>query len=252
MTITGLLAGLFDFPSLDLSPESESTSQIRTKQITNLLSSLLVDKIPSASTSSSKPAVETPLTVSMRKELASVTQVYSHQKRQYHIQRLVLSSPSLPLLKPSLPPSSSSSSAKGKDKATTKEEDFSHSLPGRGKWVDELNVLESNIGGAMIKVWEVRQGGKGDNGATVKKGGTAKKNSAGGGNGKNASEAGSSKGKGKKLDRYETSEEEEEEAVESDEAESSDVEVVEEVKDDAEKVPYKKRRIVISDNEEED
>lgn len=106
----------------------------------------------------------------------------------------------------------------------------------------------------MIKVWEVRQGGKGDSGATVKKGGGSTAKKIGGVSVKNGSEAGSSKGKGKKLDRYETSDEEEEEAVESEDqtAESSDVEVVEEVKDGAEKVSYKKRRIVISDNEEEE
>lgn len=237
---------------MDLSTTEETTSQSRSKQLASLLSSLLVDKISlPASESTPAPSSSSPTLVS-KTTLPSITQVYSHQKRTYHVQRIIVTSDTLPLLRRARA-SSSLATSKGKGKAS--EEELSQSLPGRGKWVDEEEVLESNIGGAMIKVWEVRNGGKGNgpvgNGENkkqkvlvVKKVGSSPMKNGNSGE----SSSSSTKRKGKKLDRYETSEEE---AEASGASSSSEEEVEVEVKEES-KVPYKKRRIMISDEENED
>lgn len=128
----GLLAGLFEFPSEDLPSNSPSTTKSRLALLRALLSTLLVEPV--------NPLVQSTT------ELGSITQVYSHQKRTYHIHRVVLRSETLPLLK----------EAKGKDRDGDADEGLGRSRPGRGKWVAEEEVQESNIGGAVVKVWERR------------------------------------------------------------------------------------------------
>lgn len=132
--VAGLLAGLFEFPAVDLPTDSDSTPSSRSKVLHKLLNALLVSPIPSPSSPSG--------ILKSTSDLSSITQVYSHQIRLYHILRVVLSSPSLPELATS-----------------NKAQKAGESVVGRGKWVDEASVAGANIGGAVGKVWEVRMGG---------------------------------------------------------------------------------------------
>ncbi|KAK4705882.1 A/G-specific adenine glycosylase, partial [Phenoliferia sp. Uapishka_3] len=138
----GLLAGLFEFPAIDLPPTSSSTPATRRTGLHDLLNSLLSTPLPSFG--ASKSNTSDILTIKSTKELGAITQVYSHQTRLYHILSVVISSPSRPPLAPT----------PGKDSGKSLM-----SLAGRGKWVDEADVAGSNIGGAVGKIWEVRQSG---------------------------------------------------------------------------------------------
>ncbi|KAM0752742.1 DNA glycosylase [Meredithblackwellia eburnea MCA 4105] len=147
----GLLAGLFEFPSIDLDPSENSTPKSRNAQLQELLDSLLVDTLPSISPTStttngkSQSKNPSPIRIISTTSLGAITQIYSHQTRLYHILRVIITSPTLPALSPS---SKSSTSV-----STT-------SIPGRGKWVPESDVKGSNVGGAIGKVWDVRMSGK--------------------------------------------------------------------------------------------
>ena len=141
---TGLLAGLFEFPAIDLPASSDdSTPSSRRAQLHTLLSSLLSSPLPPLKLSSSPSP--TSLSIASTADLGAITQVYSHQTRLYHILHVVLSSPTPPTLNPKSSPTP--------DKSL-------HSLAGRGNWVDEKDVASSNVGGAVGKVWAIRQSGQ--------------------------------------------------------------------------------------------
>ncbi|GAA5826449.1 hypothetical protein JCM11251_002375 [Rhodosporidiobolus azoricus] len=154
----GLLAGLFEFPAVDLPPSTSSTLKTRTKAINALLPTLLDapglrSGLSSSATSSSG---EGGVRVLERTILPPVEHIYSHMKRTYFAERIVLSSSSLPTLHKA----SSSSALTPKKGSKTKDasaEEVVHSLPGRGKWVDASAVEGENTGGAVGKVWEERQ-----------------------------------------------------------------------------------------------
>ncbi|BGP16879.1 hypothetical protein JCM10213_007326 [Rhodosporidiobolus nylandii] len=153
----GLLAGLFEFPAVDLPPSASiSTPKSRDSYLDALLTTLLSDpSLTSAlsasslspSSSASSASLSGGLTVLSRAALPPVTHTYSHMVRTYHAIRVVLSSPSLPTLH-----TASSGKGKGKD-----ADGLVHSLPGRGRWVDAAGVKGENIGGAVGKVWDERQ-----------------------------------------------------------------------------------------------
>ncbi|BGP40808.1 hypothetical protein JCM10450v2_004811 [Rhodotorula kratochvilovae] len=144
----GLLAGLYEFPAVDLPPSTTSTTSSRAAHLTALLPTLL--DLPSSLFSSS-PAAPSPSSPSAphilsRTPLPPATQIYSHLTRTYHAERLVLVSPSPPAL---LPAPKGKASAAGTDTVV-------QSLPGRAKWVRAADVPTANIGGAVGKVWEER------------------------------------------------------------------------------------------------
>lgn len=142
-TTIGLLAGLFEFPAVDLPTDVDSTPATRKKHIHSLVSSLLVDTFPPLHLASNPRST---LSIVEVQDLTSILQVYSHQKREYHILRVVVSSPALPVL-------ASEIATKGTQRKLVQ------SVVGRAKWVDEDSVEGSNVGGAVQKVWEMRQGG---------------------------------------------------------------------------------------------
>ncbi|GAA5910346.1 hypothetical protein JCM5296_000564 [Sporobolomyces johnsonii] len=152
----GLLAGLFEFPAVDLpaSPSPSSTPKSRARLLNALLPTLLDVPEPSILSSPSPDIDRNKLTVLSRTPLPPVTHVYSHMIRTYHAERVVLTSPSLPsfVAAPSAA-NKSSKSSKSKDDEVT----LVQSLPGRGKWVDAEQVKGENIGGAVGKVWEERE-----------------------------------------------------------------------------------------------
>ncbi|GAA6051115.1 hypothetical protein JCM3770_004722 [Rhodotorula araucariae] len=143
----GLLAGLYEFPAVDLPPATASTPASRTAHLTTLLPTLLdlPSSLFSTSPSPSPADSSAPRTV-LRAALPPVTQIYSHITRTYHAERLVLSSPSPPTLLPA--PAGEPEDGEG---AT-----LSQSLPGRAKWVAAADVPTANIGGAVAKVWDER------------------------------------------------------------------------------------------------
>ncbi|GAA6003037.1 hypothetical protein JCM10207_001957 [Rhodosporidiobolus poonsookiae] len=151
----GLLAGLFEFPSVDLPPSTPSTAKPRSKHLTSLLRLLLDDDdlssaLTSSSSSPSDPASNGALRILERTALPPVEHVYSHMKRTYFAERLVLSSSS------SSPPALHTAASAPKLKKHDDAEPLVQSLAGRGKWVDAADVRTSNIGGAVGKVWDER------------------------------------------------------------------------------------------------
>ncbi|GAA5964985.1 hypothetical protein JCM3765_004817 [Sporobolomyces pararoseus] len=192
----GLLAGLLEFPSIDLPPSSESTSSTRSKQLSTLLKSLL--SLPTEFKLSNKAgaSAENDLKIESLKTLEPpVVHVYSHIIRTYHVTHLLLTSPSLPRLLPSLATTSKSTSkpsSSKKNKKKKEESDDEHggdevdseplvqSLPGTGKWIDSSEVEGESLGGAMKKVWIMRQESLGLGTAD----GKSTKNGKGGGGGK--------------------------------------------------------------------
>ncbi|GAA5844513.1 hypothetical protein JCM9279_006329 [Rhodotorula babjevae] len=188
----GLLAGLNEFPAIDLAPDAPvPSSQARSKLLNSLLANLL-DLPPSTlTTSSSSPLASSPSSPSTpprilsRTPLPPVTQIYSHLNRTYHAERLVLCSPAPPALRPAL---SAKKAARAARKVELDEDDdgaaaLVQSLAGRAKWVSAAEVPTANIGGAVGKVWEERLGIVGRRAA--------------GGEGKKKAMSGKGKGKGK-------------------------------------------------------
>lgn len=227
----GLLAGLPEFPSIDLPPSELSTSASRLRSITSLLSTLISPSLPSLSA----PPSNTPtskLRIKQFKDLGEQKGIYSGQTRTYHILHLVLTSLDIPSLR-----SSSSSTPTLK---------LGQSLAGRGKWVGEGKVEKEGVNGIVAKIWGVRCGD-----ILIIKSGTFKRSlPAQKGEGK---EKLGTKGKGKarkKMDEYETEEEEEAEESESEESEEDKVKV-EEVEKVGAYLGKKKRRIAVSSEDEE-
>ncbi|MCZ6910287.1 MAG: hypothetical protein O7C56_04740, partial [Rickettsia endosymbiont of Ixodes persulcatus] len=213
-------------------------------ELLSLLSTLLAFPLPSLKPSPS-PSSPSTLSVLSTTDLGAITQVYSHQTRLYHILRVVLSSSSLPTLL-------TSTSSVTLDKSLK-------SLAGRAKWVDEADVKGSNIGGAVGKVWEVRQSGKNGLG---KLSGKPRGGGGGGGGGEAAKKVGGAKrAKGvavgekrtKEDDDFLAGSDEEIEVERSVRKKKKKVEKKEEESPPAPVVaPRKKPRIVISDDEDDD
>ncbi|GAA6043599.1 hypothetical protein JCM8097_008279 [Rhodosporidiobolus ruineniae] len=259
----GLLAGLYEFPAVDLPPSDDpSTAFAGKKHLTALLSSLLSSpSLPAAvSSSSSDETGKHPLILVSRTALPVVSHTYSHMIRTYHPERLVLSSPSSSG-PPALHTADSAPRPKGADK------DLARSRPGFGKWVDASAVEGQNLGGAVGKVWEERQAVVSGKGGGSSGGGGAKKGkkapSAAAAKGKKEKEAAAEKGQGsllgffgKKMGVVKVEEEKKarKEASAEDDDDDDDVIVVEEetkVKV-VEKKVYKKRRTAPSSDEEDD
>ena len=101
-----------------------------------------------------------------------MTQVYSHITRTYLAERVVLSSPSLPPLRPAM-------------KRAPADSASVQSRAGAAKWIPAAQVGSANVGGAVGKIWDERN--------SIVSGGGGKKVGAGGkkpGNkGKNGSTA---------------------------------------------------------------
>ena len=223
--IAGLLAGLFEFPSVDLSSDSDPTTPTSRRQIlTKLISSLFIDKIPSFKELSTTKRASEPesIEINQNRDLGSILQVYSHQRRVYHILHIVISSATLPRLAPS----------STKSAGTTTQ-----SIPGRGKFVNRDEVDSSNISGAGFKVWDViKSGVRGD--ASEKKASAAAK-------------------KGKKKVESEVEMESDAELDESEEEQPRsrtlkrvEVDDKEEIEEKVFVPTLKKRRIVVSDEED--
>ncbi|KAI5476621.1 A/G-specific adenine glycosylase [Pseudohyphozyma bogoriensis] len=231
----GLLAGLWEFPALDLPTTSPSTPASRSRSLQSHLSSL-IPTLPPLTPSSSPPTTSPTLTSTS--SLGSVLQVYSHQKRLYHITRLIFSSPCPPIL--------------------------SSTLTTKAKWVDATQVEDTVTGGAAGKCWAVRNGKKPEGF------GVLLSNLGKGGPGKKAAAGGTKKANGGTAKRRRKDRSSEEEAEESDDgwlvsddeevevvrkkAKKTAVKVVEEVSVVEVKTEEPRRKrpvIVVSDSESE-
>ncbi|KDE05481.1 hypothetical protein MVLG_04170 [Microbotryum lychnidis-dioicae p1A1 Lamole] len=271
----GLLAGLFEFPSIDLSPSSEaSTSTLRCKLLQRLLQTLIIDSLPFNASSSSTST--SPLTIKQNDPLPPAVQVYSHMIRTYHPIRIVITSAHRPRLveveskskiTKKLPrrkkkgASCSSDDDDDEEEEDSKKTELMQSIPGRSKWIVASEVENANTGGASDKIWGMRmnveKGLKALKGSEKGKGGGGKGKEKGKGTGKKEKEV---VGEGSKREqglmrnwlvkptegnkRRGATKEEEEEVVVVDE----EIKVVE---SSPGKV-YKKRRIVIDSDEEDE
>ncbi|KWU41321.1 DNA glycosylase [Rhodotorula sp. JG-1b] len=170
----GLLAGLFEFPAIDLAPEdSPLKASARSLRLDKLVRSL----IDTSNCLLRSPEDANDGALVSRTSLPTVTQVYSHITRTYLAERVVLSSPSLPPLRPAAKRAPADSAAVVQSRA------------GAAKWVPTSQVASANIGGAVGKIWDERnsvvRGGGGGGGCGGKKVGTSGKKA--GNKGKNGS-----------------------------------------------------------------
>ncbi|KAK4050309.1 hypothetical protein OIV83_003630 [Microbotryomycetes sp. JL201] len=161
----GLLAGLYEFPAVDIQSSDElSTAKERYRLLGKLLSTLLAAKIKlepgfnSNSSSDNDDIRSNNLAIGSIQELDPVKQIYSHQIRTYFATRVVIESNELPNL---------ASAKNGTEYGV-----------GRCKWVDEKDVASANTGGAVGKIWDERERhrkGLPSSVSTSKKAGSAKK-----------------------------------------------------------------------------
>ncbi|GAA5936490.1 A/G-specific adenine glycosylase [Sporobolomyces koalae] len=165
----GLLAGLLEFPSVDLPPNEDalSTKGLRSKHIVNLLKTLLA--LPSdfkLNATSEEAAASRAVKVQEQTTFEPVVHVYSHIIRTYHTVHIVLSSDDAPAL---LAPTRGTTEVK-----LDKKDQLVQSQAGTGKWIDASKVAGESLGGAMKKVWELRQEalGLGTDAVKKTKGGT--------------------------------------------------------------------------------
>ena len=161
----GLLAGLFEFPSIDLPSTSSSTSTGLSKSDRTLLLSFLqtLIKLPKSTTLVPSPSPSDSLRVVSSKEFEPVIHVYSHIIRTYKTIRIVLSSEQLPTLLPASSLETKKPAKKNKKKKDESDDEevvveMVKSQPGSGKWIDLDQVENESLGGAFKKIWEVRQG----------------------------------------------------------------------------------------------
>ncbi|SDA01482.1 BZ3500_MvSof-1268-A1-R1_Chr10-1g02710 [Microbotryum saponariae] len=164
----GLLAGLFEFPSIDLPPSSEaSTSTSRRKLLQRLLQTLILDSLPFNASSSSTST--SPLTIKQNDPLPPAVQVYSHMIRTYHPIRIVVTSAQRPRLVEVEPKSkmskkpprkkkngASCSSDEDDDDEDSTTTELIQSIPGRSRWIVASEVENANTGGASDKIWGMR------------------------------------------------------------------------------------------------
>lgn len=153
-TRSGLLAGLFEFPAIDLPPEDSSLkAAARSSRLDKLVRSLIdVSDCPLRAAGDTSDGA-----LVSRAALPTVTQVYSHMTRTYLAERVVISSATLPRLRPA--------------KRDAADVEPVQSRAGSAKWVPASAVATANVGGAVGKIWEERvhvvKGGKA--GTTAKK-----------------------------------------------------------------------------------
>ncbi|KAK4052013.1 hypothetical protein OIO90_004543 [Microbotryomycetes sp. JL221] len=134
----GLLAGLYEFPSIDLTPsEVLSTPKQRRKELNKVLATLLKEPVNLDQKAETSPHG---LVIRSVVELQPIKQVYSHQIRTYWSTKVVVESNDLPKL--CSPSSSANVEAYG---------------VGRCKWIGEEDVANSNTGGAVGKIWDERE-----------------------------------------------------------------------------------------------
>lgn len=167
-----MLAGLFEFPAIDLAPEdSPLKGSARSLRLDKLVRSL----IDTSDCLLRSPEDANDGALVSRTSLPTVTQVYSHITRTYLAERVVLSSPSLPPLRPASKRAPADSAAVVQSRA------------GAAKWIPASQVASANVGGAVGKIWDERNSvvRGGDGGGGGKKVGTSGKKS--GNKGKNGS-----------------------------------------------------------------
>lgn len=173
-----MLAGLFEFPAIDLAPEdSPLKASARSLRLDKLVRSL----IDTSDCLLRSPEDASAGALVSRTALPTVTQVYSHITRTYLAERVVLSSSSLPPLRPASKQAPADSTAVVQSRA------------GAAKWIPASQVGSANVGGAVGKIWDERNslvngagGGGGGGGGGKKVGRNGKKS---GNKGKNGSTA---------------------------------------------------------------
>lgn len=145
----GLLAGFYEFPSVDLETVDEANGEVDTdneEARAKLMRKYLRSLLP---TLKQYGEVRT-------KHVASVLHLYSHQHRTYHVSLY------------SIAPASVSVNANG--------------LPvlaegANAKWVPKDEVDDVTLGGAMVRAWAIRQGRPDPNGPSGTKAASASSSS---------------------------------------------------------------------------
>ncbi|KAG0147977.1 hypothetical protein CROQUDRAFT_655578 [Cronartium quercuum f. sp. fusiforme G11] len=148
----GLLAGLWEFPAIDLPVPNNLTSTARLGSITTFLKDILSKPLPSLLPSPINHRKKCPTfttnDVSELKidqfdtELDSIHHVFSHLKVEYKPAWIIISSVRPPLLKN---PSGN---------ATLKSKGGRPTIVGEAQWIPTSELMKSNIGNAHKKIWD--------------------------------------------------------------------------------------------------
>lgn len=142
----GLLAGLWEFPSIDLPETNDSTSQVRLNGLKGLLSETIAGLIPSPVdsleingrlTNSNHEAMGS-MSLRWADDLADVEHVFSHLRVTYKPMMLLIRSSTLPSLR--------------NPKPTAQDFDLT-ARSGQSTWIPCSQIMKSNIGNPHKKVW---------------------------------------------------------------------------------------------------
>ncbi|MBW0488607.1 hypothetical protein O181_028322 [Austropuccinia psidii MF-1] len=137
----GLLAGLWEFPSVDLSQSNDSTKRSRLAQIDTLLHETLTSSFPPLTTLSltnhnaSIPNEPDIKVKELQQDLPDIQHIFSHMKVTYKPIKITLCSTELPRL--------------NHQDSNTKAIQSHHV-----KWIPSSLVMTSNIGNPHKKVWK--------------------------------------------------------------------------------------------------
>lgn len=141
------MAGLWEFPSVDLPVPNSLTSEVRLHSIATFLEDIFLEPLPPLLLPSieSKNKIHIPrhsdTTVDqLDSDLESIHHVFSHLKVEYKPARIIISSPNPPVLK-----NPCEASRKGKESQSAEG--------GQARWTMSSSINKSNIGNAHKKIW---------------------------------------------------------------------------------------------------
>ncbi|KAG2043723.1 DNA glycosylase [Suillus americanus] len=166
----GLLAGLHEFPTLpNLSGAKTSASNMAEIPYT-LLQELLMhppsshnDKEPLTKLANSNSSYNVPKVIQVT-SVGDVVHVFSHIKKTYRVQWVLLEGDELPQFRPAVSPGqcarengSRAKNPKGKQKVSEVSEVKLNIIPQTpsARWVPLTQVLDANIGTGVLKVWKL-------------------------------------------------------------------------------------------------
>ncbi|KAG2347534.1 DNA glycosylase [Suillus weaverae] len=167
----GLLAGLHEFPTLpNLSGVKASSTSNMAEIPYTLLQELLVqppsshsDKVPLKKSATSNSSYNVPEVIQVT-SAGDVVHIFSHIKKTYRVQWVLLEGDELPQLRPSVSPDQGTrengnraKNSEGKHKGSEVSEVELNTIPQTlsAQWVPLTQVLDANISTGVLKVWKL-------------------------------------------------------------------------------------------------
>ncbi|KAG1817961.1 DNA glycosylase [Suillus subaureus] len=167
----GLLAGLHEFPTLPNLPGAKASASNMAEIPYTLLQELLMhppsphnNKEPLKKLASSNPSLYNVPKVIQVTSAGDVVHVFSHIKKTYRVQWVLLEGNELPQLRPAVSPDqyarengSRAKSPKGKQKVSEVSEVKLNTIPQTlsAQWVPLSQVEDANIGTGVLKAWKL-------------------------------------------------------------------------------------------------